>query len=374
MKNKPIKQSAGRYKLKYRGVECLNCAHPLDISDKFCPNCSQANSLKKLSIKDFFEEFFSNIMSYDNRLFRTLIVLITRPGRITKEYIDGKRVSFTNPFRFLLSLAIIYFLLIGIENKFESLDRLALGNPLANLDLKKQLNDVEFDNEQEKQIAFAALDSLQLGNLIANTLSKKDSIILSDPTTYYKELEDKTFFSRYTSKIDFFKTLIKKDTVYSINNVTDKYTLPITQENRIAFNLSQSFLKIERRPSAFINDIFSKLPVTTFFFLPVFTLFISLAYIRKKYSYTDHLIFSFHNQSLLFILLIISYFVNALLNFGIEGIVLFIFLIYLYKAMRNFYQQGRFKTLIKLVLLNTIFFVLAGIAFIFLFIGSAFTY
>ena len=54
----------GRYELKFRGVECLNCGHPLDISDKYCPNCSQANSTKKLTIKDFIDEFFSGLILF----------------------------------------------------------------------------------------------------------------------------------------------------------------------------------------------------------------------------------------------------------------------------------------------------------------------
>ncbi len=109
MKNQSITKTTDRYKLKYRGVDCLNCGHPLDLSDKYCPNCSQANSTKKLTLLDFFEEFFSNYFSYDSKLWQTLAALLLKPGKITREYIAGKRLSYTNPFRFLLSLSIIYF-------------------------------------------------------------------------------------------------------------------------------------------------------------------------------------------------------------------------------------------------------------------------
>src|SRR5690606_8657628 len=102
--------SKGRYELRFRGVECLNCGHPLDMSDRYCPNCSQANSTKKFSIKDFFDEFMSSLFNYDSRPFKTLSALLLRPGTITRDYINGKRMTYTNPFRFLLSLAFIYFL------------------------------------------------------------------------------------------------------------------------------------------------------------------------------------------------------------------------------------------------------------------------
>ncbi|MCB0373602.1 MAG: hypothetical protein KDD31_11370, partial [Muricauda sp.] len=68
--------SKGRYELQFRGVKCLNCGHPLDISDKYCPNCSQANSTKKLTLKDFFDEFFSSLLNYDSKLLKTLSALM----------------------------------------------------------------------------------------------------------------------------------------------------------------------------------------------------------------------------------------------------------------------------------------------------------
>ncbi|MET6991609.1 DUF3667 domain-containing protein [Sediminicola arcticus] len=34
--------------------------------------------------------------------------MLLHPGKITKDYLKGQRVSYTNPFRFLLSLAIMF--------------------------------------------------------------------------------------------------------------------------------------------------------------------------------------------------------------------------------------------------------------------------
>ena len=50
---------------KYRGTQCLNCETQLDVSEKFCHACGQLNSTKKLTIRDFIEEFFANFYAYD---------------------------------------------------------------------------------------------------------------------------------------------------------------------------------------------------------------------------------------------------------------------------------------------------------------------
>ncbi|WP_419212376.1 DUF3667 domain-containing protein [Maribacter sp. X9] len=374
MENRPTIKTTGRYGLQYRGVKCLNCGHPLDLSDKYCPNCSQANSIKKLTIRDFFEEFFSNVFSYDSKLFQTLAALLLKPGKITKAYISGKRLSYTNPFRFLLSLAIIYFLMMEYNSEFDTWNKFGSENQATAFNIKNELNKIEFENESERKEALAALDSIKFNEFIGNRLSERDSSILSNPKKYFQKIKGNGFFERYGSKLEFFKTVIKKDTAYNFETSVAKYGIPQISENKITYRLAHSLVEIEKRPGTFISTILAKLPFATFFFLPFFSMFIWLVYIRKKYTYTDHLIFSFHNQSLLFILLIVSYLVNAIFNIETDGLFLLIFAFYLYKAMRNFYQQGRVKTIIKYVFLNTIFFILGCIGIIIVIAASVFTY
>ncbi|MDE3743643.1 DUF3667 domain-containing protein [Maribacter sp. D37] len=380
MANKLISFSKKRDQLKYRGTSCRNCGRQLDLSDKFCPNCSQANSTKKLTLRDFFDEFFANIISYDSKLLKTLSALLWRPGKITKDYVNGKRVSYTNPFRFLLSLAIIYFLAISFNSDFSKLDEIVQDkdtpsfssffgdNGTLNLDLG--------DHEEQKELS-NVIDSLKLSEeiqKISNQIKTKDSITLSHPTESFNAFADSTFGARISGKYKVISLLINKQGLKSYGTLLDKYSIEDTNENKIVFNSARSVNKFSKQPGSFLNDLISKLPFATFFFLPLFAIFIWLAYIRKKYTYTDHLIFSFHNQSLLFILLIISFLVDSVFKVDSGWIFISIFSIYLFRAMRIFYGQGTLKTIVKYLFLNTIFFILAGISGILLFTGSLITY
>lgn len=364
MDNKPTITGVGRYKLKYRGTDCLNCGHPLDMSDKYCPNCSQANSTKKLTLKDFFDEFFSNLLSYDSKLLQTLSALIIRPGVITKDFIEGKRVSYTNPFRFLLSLAFVYFLMLSFSGDYEKLNSYGYKN---DGDAIKETS-LNIKNPKDQQQVYMALDSLNV--LISD--SQKDSTLLADPEKYFHDLKQDG--SIRFLKMEFFYKLIKKEWIHDFEGTKEKYNIEDTFENKAAFAVSFSIFKVSQQPGSFATDLISKLPILIFFFLPVFTLFIWLAYIRKKYNYTDHLIFSFHNQSLLFILLIISFIVDAIFEVNSSGIFLFIFSIYLFIAMWKFYGQGIIKTGIKYIYLNTVFFILAFFIGLTSLIVSAITY
>ncbi len=380
MTNKPTVTTKGRYQLQYRGNQCLNCEHPLDMSDRYCPNCSQANSTKKLSLKDFFDEFFSSLISYDSKLLKTLSALLLRPGSITRDYIEGKRTSYTNPFRFLLSLAIVYFLMLNFSGNLTDLDRFgeSANKPIEMTGPFSFMLDSPEVDEIREGIEKGQLqngDSLNFSSWDTKSITEhNDSLILKDPKGYFLTLDKKGFFERLGTKSEFFNTLLRKDSVYTFKDVQEKYQIEPSLENEKAFNASRSALKVSRRPGTFISSLISKLPFLIFFFLPFFALFIWLMYIRKKYTYTDHLIFSFHNQSLLFILLIISFLLDTAFGWTTNGIFLLIFSIYLYKAMRNFYRQGRFKTIVKYLFFNTIFIILATLSIVVFLTGSLITF
>ena len=92
-----------------KGLECLNCKQPLDGHENFCSYCGQKNTIKQLSITNFISNLFSGFFSYDSRFWRTFIPLLTKPGKVSKEYIEGKRARFVNPFQLYLNISIIFF-------------------------------------------------------------------------------------------------------------------------------------------------------------------------------------------------------------------------------------------------------------------------
>lgn len=395
-KNKEL-ITKGRFELKYRGTACLNCGQPLDITDKYCPNCSQLNSTKKVVLKDFINEFLSGLINYDSKLIRTLYTMILKPGTITKDYINGKRVRYTNPFRFLFSLAFLYFLMFTLTNNFKSFNDLKLTEKIEDSEgMNFRFNDEGIvlgdstSTGEKKIIDFGQIDSVAkddpqlkknlqaldtLDSFIQKGLENQrvlDSLLDANPKVYYEQLESED--KGFTSRMDFFTKMLRRDSISSFDDAQKKFGVKNTWKNEYSFNASKSLLRALARPGDWLNDTISRLPFVIFLFLPVFTIFILLAYIRNNYTYTDHLIFSFHNQSLLFILLILSWVVDTIFGIASAGLFLTLFSIYLFQAMRKFYGQGVFKTIIKYLFLNSVFTILALITVVMLSIGSVFTY
>ncbi|UCE68651.1 MAG: DUF3667 domain-containing protein [Flavobacteriaceae bacterium] len=404
METTPVKHR-GRYKLKYRGTECLNCGHPMELSDRFCPNCSQANSVKHLTIKDFLDELFEDMVRFDTRLVRTLTTMLWRPGRVSKDFIAGKRKTYANPFRFLLTLAFIYFLLLSVTGDFDRLDRygkntsgridmipdLSLdfdpegstpGKALANLDSTqlRKLDSLGFKGldtltvEGLDSLDLQGLDKLNFKKQIKDKKEVTDSTIMANPRAYLDSIRGDGVIGRTLQKANFFLTLIDKDSVYTYEEAVEKHGLPNRREDEIAFGIADSVDHLNRQPGGFLNEFLSTVPFAIFAFLPFFTIFLWLVYIRKKFNYTDNLVFSFHSQSLFFILLIVSFLIDQILDITSIGWFILIFAVYLYLSMRRFYGQGWFKTTIKYLFLNTIFVILASVAALIFLVGSALTY
>ncbi len=107
-------KSTTRFTQNMRGIECLNCKQPISDNDNFCSNCGQVNDELPLSIKQFISEFFAGFFSFDSRFLKTFVPLLFKPGKVSKDYIEGKIRRYVNPFQLYLHVTILFFLVLGL--------------------------------------------------------------------------------------------------------------------------------------------------------------------------------------------------------------------------------------------------------------------
>ncbi len=90
-------------------ARCKNCQAAL--LGRFCANCSQAADVHVPTTKELAHEFLEGLTHSDSRLWRTLTTLWFKPGKLTQEFVAGRRVAYLPPFRLYLILSILFFLL-----------------------------------------------------------------------------------------------------------------------------------------------------------------------------------------------------------------------------------------------------------------------
>mgnify|MGYP001048107349 CR=1 FL=1 len=170
-------------------------------------------------------------------------------------------------------------------------------------------------------------------------------------------------FAKYVKKYPDAKIDVALDSLGYEKNFTNRFLY--TKAKRI-----NSFTESEDSREEFLSEVLSYGSVALFVFLPFFTLFLKFFYIRRKYTYVDHLIFVFHIQTVFFMLF--SIFV-ILQIFDLKPelwIFILLFLLYLIIAMKKFYQQSYLKTFLKFVLLNVSYFIIGIIGVVFVFLLS----
>jgi len=100
-----------------------------------------------------------------------------------------------------------------------------------------------------------------------------------------------------------------------------------------------------------------------FLLIPLFALLLKLLYLRRKRSYYEHLVFSLHFHSFLFLLYIIAEIASVFTGTPQNYIPLFLFF-YLFFALKKVYSQKIFKTLLKNILLLFGYVIIVAIFFI----------
>jgi hypothetical protein len=68
---------------------------------------------RDLSLKHFLKEAFVAVTDVDSAFIATFRWLVTRPGALTVEYLEGNRARFMAPFRLFLLCNVIYFVVVA---------------------------------------------------------------------------------------------------------------------------------------------------------------------------------------------------------------------------------------------------------------------
>lgn len=139
---------------------CANCDTPL--VGEYCHACGQQGHVHR-SIGHIFEEFLHGVYHFDSKAWRTLPLLVFRPGRLTWDYVHGKRARFIAPLALFLLTVFMMFFVFGF-----------VGGP--NLDALANAA----DRNQQVSEAKAAVDGLRADISGTQTDLAQDDVTASE--------------------------------------------------------------------------------------------------------------------------------------------------------------------------------------------------
>ena len=182
--------------IHHASTTCANCR--ATTSGNYCQQCGQATHLHVPSAREFLHEFIAHYVALEGKLWKSLGKLVFRPGFLSREYIEGRRVRYLEPLRLYLTFSIIFFALV----KLSGVQVVDFGEPRARPEppaiaaashadeaLAGQVTretDAELGRLEKKAVAWATSINPALGDKVAHFATL--------PRQYQKEAITRAFF------------------------------------------------------------------------------------------------------------------------------------------------------------------------------------
>jgi hypothetical protein len=82
-------------------AQCRNCE--ANLSGPYCSACGESHVHGRLELRALVEHAFDGLINLDTRALRTFGELTVNPGKVCRDYLDGRRVLYVNPFKYALA-------------------------------------------------------------------------------------------------------------------------------------------------------------------------------------------------------------------------------------------------------------------------------
>jgi len=382
---------------------CLNCNFSLRPEDNYCPNCGQENNTNKIPVRHLIFEVFEDFFHFDAKIWNTIKASFSKPGRITLDYLEGKRARYIPPVKFYVFVSFIFFLLLGkLSDHAIEADKKSIVNVNDAIDSK----DITLNELQGNKRVYHSKDSSDI-RLLEFEYTSKDSLkkelkkLKESPDSVLiklleKEDIDTSIVTR--KKLREALALIPSNTP-ALDSVKPKYSV----YGKVEFTSKQEYDQFKRNIHNYSDEqvdsllksknenvswfsrqmvkkmgkydfkskddikeithaIIKSISFTMFIMMPLTAILLLLIFYRKKYYY-EHLIFSIHIHTIFFIIfsviLTIQIFISDSFGGKLWGWAILACLIYLVSSLRNNYAQSWGKTIAKFLLMSIPYFLIS---------------
>src|ERR1019366_1203279 len=278
-----------------------------------------------------------NLFHFEGKFFVTVAWLLAKPGRITLEFIAGRRASQLNPLRFYIFVSVLFFLGLSLLNHGHLIDIPRQAVDDLQLDIGKQV---------------------QKGNSLISDFTPEEKAELIRRVTEAAKTDGKFDRDAVIASI----REARKSTAATAAAPVKKGThtkVRIDRSSELGRSLARKIGSGELTLRDIWDAIEHRIPTLLFLGVPLFALLLKIFYIRSGKFYVEHLIFSLHLHTWLFLVIMVGNGYLKLASFGpswldnLFGWALTLWAVwYFFRSFRVVYGQARFITATKIVLLG----------------------
>lgn len=331
---------------------CENCGAPM--SGPYCAKCGQHAVDYRRSFARVFADVLDSFLNWDSKFTMSLWLLMSRPWKLTIDFLSGKRVRHMHPLRLYLLISIVFFFAVNYgaksihtdPSKFSDKDRADVAAELDKEDIPPELKarirgaiDAKSSTQPEGQRSSPSP---------AATTTPQPSAIAS-PT---QPSASPSSSGDYGPMVQFEKPP---------STAFEKWV-----EQKAKDKMGEHGSKM----ALFIATLFRNLPYMMFCCIPLFALVLKVLYLRKRVFYIDHLIYALHIHSFAYLAIILIVLITIGLNRVIPGTLagwiiaaLWVsFATQIFLSIRRVYRQGWFFTIFKFFLGGFVYLMVLAVA------------
>jgi len=356
-------------------THCENCE--TELHGHYCSNCGQAAVNYHRSFRHVIVDVLDSFLNWDSKFVRTIGLLLWRPGWLTNQFVDGRRVRFLHPLRLYLLVSIVFFLsakLIPVNDaqhvKPEDMPpeaRARYEEKMAKVrTLQKDGSLFTFTTDDKEPgvppapsaAPQAPADPTQpaIPEVPAPPAPVANEASVPQPTATPSETETMVDEIKHEVATGKKKTASHKkpgDLHFQFGPDKDGPKTPFQawMERRIKDRIGEDGTNIK----LFIETLRSNLSTMMLFCVPVFAFILKILYIRQKRFYIEHLVYALNIHAFFYISVILVVLISIGLNMWIPGtpqVLLTLFLcllvlVQIFISIRRVYRQSWFMTAFK---------------------------
>ena len=337
-------------------ANCLNCG--TGLQGPFCHYCGQPDKNLMRFFPALIREMLEDFMDFDSRFMRTIKPLVFKPGRLTRDYLDGRRFRYVPPMRLYIFSSLALFFLFAVFAGSSLNFKSTVGSDSPGIQIHLDEGDEEEIRESTKDLndIHPGLGD-QVAEHIVNAAEESESEADEIPNEVNFEFNGKPW-----------------------DPETNPFTIPLMPEfvtrwlNREIEESPQKGKAIEENPNLMVEQVLDVLPGTMFILLPLVALLFKFWYLFAKKYYVEHLIFALHNHAFIFVMLIVMFLMSVFTGLlepdepgtvtqaseVIKTVILIWIPIYLLISLKRVYRQGWALTLAKYSAIGFSYMVLLG--------------
>src|ERR1700674_416339 len=335
-------------------THCENCG--AELHGHYCSKCGQAAVDYHRSFRHVIVDVLDSFLNWDSKFVRSIGLLLWRPGWLTNQFLEGRRVRFVHPLRLYLLISIVFFLcarLIPVSEpsrvRPEDLPpeaRARYEQKMAKLRAKKNVRSLlNFTPNSAAPTAPPASPT----PAAAPSASEKEPGA-QQPTATPSEAQ--IAIDEVTKELD---AEAQKEAgphlQFGPDKSRPKTPMGIWLEQRFKERIGEHGDKLK----LFVETLRSNLSTMMLFCIPLFAFVLKILYIRQKRFYIEHLVYALNIHSFFYLATILVVLISIGLHRWIPGtpqvlltlLLSLLVFVQVFISIRSVYRQGWFMTTFK---------------------------